>query len=198
MHNKHINSTVFIGICLILLAICSFTVCLFLYFHGRDSALQNATIVFSYSDNSSKLMIDSSMPITDAIGKKLDYIPDQEKYGYSEFSVFANMQGMDSVQYEIYAKPVGVAVELPTNYVKLYLTDLDKDVPVDGYDGGVVPTYKDLKVANTDPGAKKVYSGTLKKNETQRFRLRIWLADTYPITTEISSFGVLLYVNIID
>lgn len=198
MKHLRINSTLFIVISLILLSICVFTGCLLLYFHGDNNVFKNATIVFSYSDDSSKLLMDSSMPVTDAIGKQLSFTPNQNKHGYSEFSISSNMEGMNSIHYEIYAKNIGVSTELATNYVKLYLTDADTDLPLDGYDSDVVPTYRDLKVAASDPAGKKIYSGILNKDEIQSFRLRMWLADTYPITTETRSFGILLYVKVMD
>lgn len=195
---KGINTTLFIAIGLVLFAFGSFTGCLFLYFHGEGTTEKNAAIILSYSNQSSSLMVDSSMPITDAVGKKLDFNSNQTKYGYSEFSLSANMEGMDSVKYEIYAIPVGVAAELPSNYVKVYLTNLDNDKPLEGYDGKSVPTYQDLRIAASDPAGKKIYSGVLKKDEVKFFRLRMWLMDTYPITTEIRSFGISLYVKVID
>ena len=194
---KYNHATILIFITLILFALCTFIGCLFLYFHGDDSSFKKATLLFS-SSTSSEITVDSSMPITDTLGKQLTFEENQTKYGYSEFSISSNMEGMDSVRYEIYAKNIGVATELATNYVKLYLTDADTDLPLDGYDGDVVPTYRDLKVAASDPAGKKIYSGVLNKDETQNFRLRMWLADNYPITTEVRTFGILLYVKVID
>lgn len=158
---------------------------------------RNATVVFSYSDDSSMLLMDSSMPITDTVGKKLSFTPNQVKHGYSEFSISANMEGIDKIHYEIYAKNIGVSTELPTDYVKLYLTNADNDQPLEGFDN-FVPTYRDLKVAVSDPAGKKIYSGILEKGEIKNFRLRMWLADTYPITAEVRNFGILLYVKVIN
>lgn len=197
MKRQHINSTVFMFIALILLAICVFTGCLLLYFHGNNDLSKKATVLFSYSPNSSKLVIDSSMPITDQLGKELTFNPNQSKYGYSEFSISSNMEGMESINYEIYAKNIGVAVELPTDYVKIYLTDGNTDVAAFGYEQRV-PTYRDLKIATSDPAGKKIYAGSLKKGETANFKLRMWLSDAYPITTEVRSFGILLYVKVVD
>lgn len=194
---KYNHATILIFITLILFALCTFIGCLFLYFHGDDSSFKKATLLFS-SSTSSEITVDSSMPITDTLGKQLTFEENQTKYGYSEFSISANMEGMDSIRYEIYAVPVGVALELPKDYVKVYLTEGKKDLPVDGYAGSVVPTYYDLKVATSDPAAKKIYSGVLKKNEVKNFKLRVWLSDIYPITTEYRNFTFHLYVKVID
>lgn len=158
---------------------------------------RSATVVVSYSDDSSMLMMDSSMPVTDAIGKNLSFTENQTKYGYSDFSISANMEEIDKIHYEIYAKSVGVSTEIPIEYIKLYLTNADNDLPLKGFDN-VIPTYRDLKVAVSNPAGKKIYSGILEKGETQNFRLRMWLADTYPITAEVRNFGILLYVKVID
>lgn len=197
MKSSYKKSTLYIFIFLVLFAICTFISCLFLYFHERDLMNRNATIVFAFSDNSSKLLLDSSMPITDVVGRQLNFTPNQIKHGYSEFSISSSMEQMDSINYEIYAKSIGVAAELPTDYVKIYLTDADTDQPLSGYEGDVVPTYHDLKVSSFDPAGKKIYGGILKNGESENFRLRLWLADTYPITSEIRSFGILLYVKVV-
>lgn len=191
------HQTLFILIILILIAIFSFIFCLFLYSYGNTENTKNATLIFSYSENSNGLEVDNSMPITDAIGKQLTFSPDQTKYGYSEFSISSTMEGIESVNYEIYAIPVGVALELPTDYVKVYLTDGKDDSPMEDYRSSI-PTYSDLKVAKADPAGKKLYSGVLEKEETKKFRLRIWLRDTYPITMEKRSFKILLYAKVID
>lgn len=190
------HRTLFILLILVLVTIFLLFGCLFLYFYDNNRNVKNATLVFSYSKNSS-LMVDNSMPITDSVGKNLTFSANQKKYGYSEFSVSANMNGLESVEYEIYAVPAGVALELPRNYVKLYLTQGENDLPLEGYRGDV-PTYSDLKVAKMDPAGKKIYSGTLKQGEVANFRLRMWLADTYPITMEQRNFKIFLYARVMD
>ena len=85
MKKQHVNSTLIIFISLVLLTICISVGCLFLYFSGNESSLKNATIVFSYSDDSSKLLMDNSMPVTDAIGKQLSFTPN---FSYHLFFVY--------------------------------------------------------------------------------------------------------------
>lgn len=197
MNGRYNHKSLFIFIALILLAICTFTGCLFLYFRGNDGASKNATILVSYANQSSELTVDSSMPVTVAIGKKLEYTPDQTKYGYSEFSLETNMNGVKSLNYEIYAVPLGVAVLLPTDYVRMYLTDGDNDLPLLGYQDDI-PTYRELKISESNADGKQLYVGTLKKGEKKNFKLRMWLDESYPITPEIKSFKIALFVKVVD
>lgn len=191
------HRTLFISVIVVFIAICIFFVCLFFYFHTNKVDIKNATLVFSYSEHSSSLVVDNSMPITDAVGKQLAFCSNQDKYAYSEFSISANMNGLNSINYEIYAIPVGVALELPSDYVKIYLTSGTSDLALEGYRENI-PTYRDLKVSKMNPAGKKIYSGTLSNSEVKSFRLRMWLADTYPITMENRSFKILLYIKVMD
>lgn len=191
------HQTLFILAILILVAVFIFIGCVFLYFSSNISDTKNAALIFSYSENSGDLVVDNSMPITDAVGKQLKFSANQEKYGFSEFSISSNMDGLKSVDYEIYAIPVGVAMQLPTDYVKVYLTDGENDLPIDYYRNSV-PTYRELKVSRSTPGGKRIYSGTIKNGEIKTFRLRTWLAESYPITTESYSFKMLLRVRVIN
>ncbi len=192
---KKYSYTRFMIIAFFLLTVFLFVFCYFLY--RSDDTVSNATILVSYSPNSS-LTVDSSMPVTDAVGKQLSFTADQKKYGYMEFSISSNMERVDSVTYEIYLKEVEENSNLPSDYVKVYLTDGKTDLALDGYQGNSVPTYQSLKVANSDPGSKRIYSGILKKDEVKNFKLRVWLKDTYPITTKTRNFEGILYVKVID
>lgn len=191
------HKVLFILLILCFIAIFLLSICLVIYVYDNDRNIRQVTLVYSYSKNSSTLTVDNSMPITDSIGKQLTFSANQEKYGYSEFSVFANMDGMEAIDYEIYVVPVGVALELPKDYVKFYLTREENDLPLDGYQKNV-PTYSALKVAKANPAGKRIYFGTLKKGEVANFKLRMWLADTYPITMEKRNFKVSIYVKVID
>lgn len=192
IHKQSIG--LFIG-CFIIV-ICILITCFFLYVHEKDNVGKSATVVFSYSDDASKLFMNNSTPITDEVGRNITFL-NTNQYAYTEFSISSNMIGVDEVKYEIYAKNIGVAVEIPHRYVKLYLTDGDTDLPLKRFDATKVPTFKDLAVSVSDPSAKQIYSGTLTKDEVKNFKLRMWLTDTYPITTETRNFGILLYVRVI-
>lgn len=198
MKKTKYRPTFVILIGLLVVAVLISIICLYLYSHNNDGNSRSATILFSYSEQSSELMVDNSMPITDALGKQLIFSADQTKYAYSEFSISSNMIGLDSVNYEIYAKVKEGKDLLPSDYIKIYLTDGEKDLPFEGYNGKSVPTFQDLKVASSDAGGRRLYSGTLKKDEVKKFRLRMWLKDTYPITTDVRDFGISLYVKTID
>lgn len=196
-HHRH-RPTFVLLIGLLFIVVFISVICLYLYFHNNDGNSRSATILFSYSEQSSELKVDNSMPITDAIGKQLTFSADQTKYSYSEFSISSNMVGLSSVNYEIYAKVKEGENTIPSDYVKVYLTDGKRDLPLEGYNDKSVPTFQDLKVASSDAGGRRLYSGTLKKDEVKKFKLRMWLRDTYPITTELRDFDISLYVKTID
>lgn len=188
---RKLHSTFIIALILCLVCFIVFIGCLLLY-KNNDTSLKNATIVLTM-DASSPIAIDNSMPITDALGKELTYAADQTKYGYREFSLSSNLEGLDEVDYEIYVRKIGVPLELSDRYVKVYLTDEDNQAVSEE-----VSTFDQLKVSESDPSGRQLYTGTLKKDEEQNFKLRVWLKDTYPIMVEVRSFAMKIYVKVID
>lgn len=189
-------NTTLIFIILILFAIISGVVCYFIYYTATQE--KSADIVFTYSNKNNDIEIDNSSPITDELGKQIEFTPDILKTGYAEISVSANMVGMSSIDYEIVAKDISSVNEISANYIKIYLTDADTDKPLSGYTERNISSFKDFKVAATDPGAKRLFAGKLKKGEVKNFRLRMWLADTYTINNELRNFKINLKVNVID
>ena len=74
-HHKH-RPTFVLLIGLLFIVVFISVICLYLYFHNNDGNSRSATILFSYSEQSSELKVDNSMPITDAIGKQLTFSAD--------------------------------------------------------------------------------------------------------------------------
>ena len=151
----------------------------------------NALSVSYSSDN--KFIISNTLPMTDAVGKLIS--SDSNKVGttgYLEFEVKSNIN--DKFKYEVYLTKDDVNNEVPTKYVKVYLTDEDDKV-IFGFDKSNVLTYYDLKDAKNVNG-KLLYSGTLDGKECKKFKLRMWVADTYALTTDVNMFSVKLNVKI--
>ena len=86
---------------------------------------------------------------------------------------------------------------LPTDYVRMYLTDGDNDLPLLGYQDDI-PTYRELKISESNADGKQLYVGTLKNGEKKNFKLRMWLDEAYPITPEMKSFKIALFVKVVD
>lgn len=78
--------------------------------------------------------------------------------------------------------------QIPGAYIKFYLTDL-KDNPLDQYNGNKLPNYDELKYLNDDSASKLIYEGSLKHRTSTKYRLRVWIDDTYDISTGDSSFS---------
>ena len=79
--------------------------------------------------------------------------------------------------------------------ILLYLTD-ENDKEFEYFNKSIVPTFYDLRLASTNAGGKLIYSGYLKNNGSQKFKLRMWVADTYELTAEKIKFSANLNVGI--
>ena len=169
--------------------------CLSIYFSNND---KSATVVFSYSSNDLKLRIDNSSPITDELGKSIDIGDNHLKNASLKFSVSASMTGYEKIDYEIYAKEVNNLNSISSDYVKLYLTESNTNRSLGSTVNSGITTFNKLRTSAIDPGAKRIYRGTLKKNEVQDFAIRMWLADTYTVSNEKRTFQINLYVKVID
>lgn len=179
--------SVFIGLAFIIFIIVF--VFVFNNKHYDDSVLS-----LNYLLNDGEVIIGNSLPITDEVGKAISI--DNYKAGtmeYVEFEVKSNVDG--NVKYEVYLTKGESEIEVPVKFVKVYLTD-SNDKVLKYFDESKVPTYYDLKLAETDPSGKLIYSGTIKNKGSQKFKLRMWVADTYELTPEEVNFSAKLNVKV--
>ena len=149
-------------------------------------------LTIRYSSNE-KFTISNLLPMTDEVGKTITLESNKEgTTAYLEFEVSSS--GNKKTSYEIYLVKDTLDVEVPVKFVKVYLTD-DNDVALKNFDVANLPTYYDLRVSDIDPSGKVLYSGTIKNQDTQKFRLRMWVADTYELTTDVKKFSVKVFVK---
>lgn len=140
------------------------------------------------------VVINNKLPMTDVVGKAIGvYSNKVGTTGYLEFEVKSGVN--DNVRYEVYLTKNSVEAEVPMKFVKVYLTD-SKDKVLKNYDKSSVLTYYDLKSMPDNKDSKFLFSGTLKANASQKFKLRMWVADTYELTTDARSFSVKLNVRV--
>lgn len=144
--------------------------------------------------NQEKIVIDNTFVMNDAMGKMLS--DDNENVGtnsYIEFEVTSTVDG--KVKYEIYLSKEDAEPEISSKFVKVYLTD-ENDKAVTGFDVANIPTYYDLRVSDSNPSGRVLYSGVLKDKGSKKFRLRMWTSDTYEVTAETRMFSSILNVRV--
>ena len=144
----------------------------------KINTLTSGYLSFNYTENDSSVInIDKALPISDEVGKKIS-----NSNEYFLFTVSNNFG--ESINYEILLEPL--VNNLDNKYIKIYLTDKN-DVPLKGYDK-IVPTVDQFQVNSS--GMISIYNGVLKdKNDSQTFKLRIWISDSYVVDQNSSMFS---------
>ena len=151
--------------------------------------------VFLYGNTDNfVLTIKNSLPITDQVGKTFPWdSTKKDVLGYMEFYVQADTLPYQH-EYELYLTDVSSTFSIDPDYIKIYLTD-DNDVPINLINSNLVTSYSQLKVAKSDLAGKRLYAGFLGKGEIQKFKLRIWLADTYALIKDDREFSIKINLN---
>ena len=132
---------------------------------------------------------DGLIPVSDA----WKYMRMQLAGATFDFNISSNV--LEKVKYEIVLKSDDSLSTINDRFVKIYVTD-DNDKPINDFYSGMVPTFYDLKVSETDPGAKVIYSGVLKNKNVSKIRVRMWVADNHEISFNSLVFSTKLDVNI--
>jgi hypothetical protein len=106
--------------------------------------------------------------MSDDLGKKIsiDNVIDGTT-GYVDFNVESKVDG--KVKYEVVLVKEDSFPELDMKFIKVFLTD-NKDNVMYNSKFSNVPTYYELRVSDTDPSGKVIYSGYLKNKESKSFR----------------------------
>lgn len=179
MQNKYRAQLVITFIIVFILFLLLFLISSFV-FKNKDSS--NLKTHF-YTSN--LLSIKDLLPVSDTLGKSFTgHGTVDGVQGYLEFSILNNSNHTTS--YEIYLTEHESSNQefkkICGNYVKFYLTN-DIDVPLKGFDKNDLPTYNDLGVLKKMPSGKLLYRGEIKGNATEKYRLRVWLSDSYSISS---------------
>lgn len=135
-----------------------------------------------------EVFISSILPITDMSAREISIDTIQDGIiGYSEFSIEVKGNPSKPVSYEIYLTDIGEGDGIEYDYIKVYLTD-NEDVPYKQFGGNGVPSYKDISVSLSQPDKRILLSDKINSLEVKKFKLRIWLADTYVLDDEVKEF----------
>ena len=144
----------------------------------KINTLTSGYLSFNYTESDNNVInIDNALPVSDEVGKKIS-----NSNEYFLFTVSNNFE--ESINYEILLEPL--VNNLDNKYVKIYLTDKN-DVPLKGYDK-TVPTADQFQTNSF--GMISIYNGILKdKDDSQTFKLRIWISDSYVVDQNSSMFS---------
>lgn len=153
----------------------------------QKNTIHTGTLTFSYTELSDGISLTNAMPVSDEVGKKMKST--DKDHSYFDFSISSKLSGARSIQYEVYATEVDVENKVDPDYVKIYLTDSLLEKPVTGYEKEV-PVYSKLKNSSITKNAKTLYTGTFNSTGSQSFRLRMWLADSYNVSSSSKSFKI--------
>lgn len=139
----------------------------------------------TFDADSNTVIIKSLLTVSDEFGKTISD-DNGGYYGYLEFSVTNNTDKKRNYQIYIQKNDINIK-EIDENYVKFYLTDFN-DHPFNKYSSNILPDYGSLNFLSDKPGCKLLYSSSLNGVETKRFKLRVWISDTYNISDEENAF----------
>lgn len=176
--------------------ICVLFICTgFLAYFIRDNISKNLKDLDLKFETDDILELKNILPIADKFGKTFDGSGTVDGVqGFSEFSI--TNPNNKNVSYELILTKVPVSTkEISEDYIKLYLTN-GKDVPFSAFDLNSVPSFKSIKVLADKPEAKLLYRGILKAHETNKYKLRMWIADNYSIGKEEEGFKCRVQVRI--
>jgi hypothetical protein len=139
------------------------------------------------------ISITAAQPISDTVGKTLaagsiaGYTA-----GYYDSTISCTCNGTCSGNYELYLKNTSTAPALDTSYVKTYLTDgATTETQLNA-----VTLYSALTTATADAAGKRIYQKSFTGTFTQKHRLRVWVADTYPVTGTSNNFSAKIYAKV--
>ncbi len=148
----------------------------------KENTIRSGSIKFEYNEVTNGISITDAMPMSDSEGKAIENSSNANvTQGFFDFTVTATLGDSSHVNYEISATDVSPSSEkLDPQYVKVYLTDATNDMPVEGYTKDV-PVYSNLERATGKPTNKRLYNDTFRGSGTRKYRLRLWVADNYPV-----------------
>lgn len=185
------NSTFFKHVKIALLIVCVAFVIVgvyFLFFYQKKDDSNNQKYLSVQFNTSDVLLLKNTLPVSDSIGKSFDGKGTEEGIqGYLEFSV-KNKKDTD-ISYEIIVTEQNTKEDkIKDSFVKMYLTD-NQDNPLEGFERSYVPTFYDFYYLVDKPSSKLLFEDSLKKGESKKYRLRVWLSDKYSLSFEPEEFS---------
>ena len=189
-HSKEIILPIILVV-LLFISVIGITYAIFTYAKEGKVAnrISTGSLTFSYTETSNGISLTNAVPVSDTVGKAM-----ANGNGYFDFNVSCKIVGNNVIKYEVYTTEENVSPKLDSAFVKIYLTDGTTDKPLSGYDG-TVPTYSSLPATSISGGSKRLYLGTFNSTGVQSFRLRMWVSESYSVSSNSQQFKIKVNVK---
>lgn len=168
---------------------------LYIYFYLKNDNQEDSIKVDFHTSNSLKLK--NLLPVSDTLGKSFNGTGTVEGVqGYAEFTIKNTSSRKKSFEIIITESGNNDSIsKIRGNYVKFYLTNA-VDTPLSGFNKRKIPTYNDLPVTINNSSGKLLYRGVLSSNNSEKFKLRIWLSDSYSVSNIEDEKEFMVEVNV--
>lgn len=203
MNKKIKNNKIIITIVLILLLITATIGLSYSIFYYKGIGTQKNTIstrtIKCLFNEGIPISIDSAMPISDEVGKKLSVQADENsefgyKQGYYDTTLSCECKGTCKGTYELYLTNSNTTEDLKIDdeYIKVYVTDgseIEKELTG-------VTSFNNLNSSLNNSRAKEIYKGTFSESFSQKIRLRMWIANEYKVSDKSYTFKAKLNAKV--
>ena len=156
---------------------------------------KRAYVLEEHYVETNNVYLNSSFPVSDALGKVYKGDADDAKQVLKEFT-YKNEYSTD-INYQVYLKKNSKCSgnnEIGNEFVNLYLTD-SNDNALNGFTNNKLPTYSSLSVIDDLPDSKLLYSGIIKSNSSMKLKLRAWVSDLYSLGNDNKCISFDIYVR---
>lgn len=165
------------------------------FYTSNRNNLNRAYVLEENYVETNNVYLNSSFPVSDALGKVYKGDADDSKQVLKEFT-YKNEYSTD-INYQVYLKKNSKCSgknEIGNEFVNLYLTD-SNDNALNGFTNNKLPTYSSLSVIDDLPDSKLLYSGIIKSNSSMKFKLRAWVSDLYSLGNDNKCISFDIYVR---
>ncbi len=149
----------------------------FVVFHNREPIVieqeeQGGYVTLNYSSDVNALTIKNAKPTTDAVGMK-----SMNEGEYFDFSVDVNVDKASKVEYEISVKKDTDLSTISNDDIRVYLEKEESGTYTKVFGPEKYTPAKNYSKVGSEIGTMTLINVKKIKNETDNYRLRVWLSD---------------------
>lgn len=171
-----------LGVAILIVAVVGISFAAFTYAKTgtKTNTITTGTITMGYTEPENGINLTNALPITDAAGKALT-----GNNNTFDFTVAATISGSTTINYAITAVK-GDGCTVADDGIKVYLTDQNDAQILAPTKVTALTTTASNNAAGAPAGQYVLKTGTYTATTTEKYRLRMWVADDYnaPATSQ--------------